>query len=446
MNTATEEFNASINIPVSMPATASYGRLQQQILGICSYSMMLIHSIGTTLATDKKKGMEERRNNGFHLPQDILYDILMRLPTKSLVRFKSVCEHWCHMISDSNFCQVHLQQCMSKVMIFSWKKGADRSNGCYSSYRLDETGLIATKLGSLPFLCRPLFFSVACCDSLVLVDQDKSSPITCLSVYDAITCHRRQLLPCLQSLDRYLVLVYDASTQKYKAVVLSTGQSPNLVHCYICSLDSENEESWRQSTPPLRQDVTLSKFSSVVVKGILYWTAERPHERPRLRNINEVFLIPRPCNINEVFVQPLNIATEEFMESVMVPRLPQHRYSIPNYHMKLLEIKESLCFAYQASPTELDIWILKESIWIKFHKLCFDSIINRPTDPTSLFAGHLFLPWLVVEGCNSKVGYMLIQHNANSLYWYNLDTNEMKRIAAIDESGGYVSQLSVIEN
>ncbi|KAJ0020277.1 hypothetical protein Pint_30956 [Pistacia integerrima] len=169
-----------------------------------------------------------------------------------------------------------------------------------------------------------MLFSVAFCDNLMLFDHDYSSLTIRLSVYDAITHHRRELLPllhtCQQCLGRYLVLIYDASSQKYKVVVLSfSGGLAHLDHCYICSLGSENEESWRQSTPPLLQRL-------------------------------------RPEEGYDVFVQPMNVGTEEFMANIPVPCPPQGSFPPPgNYKMKLLEMKESLCLANPTSPDELDI-------------------------------------------------------------------------------------------
>ncbi|KAJ0021030.1 hypothetical protein Pint_30941 [Pistacia integerrima] len=174
---------------------------------------------------------------------------------------------------------------------------------------------------------------------------------------------------------------------------------------------------------------------------MLYWIAERPGEG------------------YDVFVQPMNVATEEFMANIPVPCPPQDSFPPPgNYKMKLLEMKESLCLANPTSPDELDIWVLKlsdESIWIKLHKICLDSIVNRPTGLTSFFRG-VFLPWLVTESRNNKLGYMLVQHTAHSLHWYNMDSNEMKHIAMdtnqmkhvdpLGEPAGYLMQLSVIKN
>lgn len=43
------------------------------------------------------------------LPIDLIIQILSRLPSKSLVRFKSVCKSWCRLISSTHFMQLHFR-------------------------------------------------------------------------------------------------------------------------------------------------------------------------------------------------------------------------------------------------------------------------------------------------------------------------------------------------
>ncbi|KAL9411039.1 hypothetical protein AB3S75_044754 [Citrus x aurantiifolia] len=47
------------------------------------------------------------------LPQDIVADILSRLPVKSLLRFKCVSKPWFSLISDSQFAKTQLKQAKS---------------------------------------------------------------------------------------------------------------------------------------------------------------------------------------------------------------------------------------------------------------------------------------------------------------------------------------------
>ncbi|KAL4394740.1 hypothetical protein HN51_022636 [Arachis hypogaea] len=44
------------------------------------------------------------------LPQEVMVEIFLRLPVKSLLRFKCVCKHWLSLISDPNFAKHHFQR------------------------------------------------------------------------------------------------------------------------------------------------------------------------------------------------------------------------------------------------------------------------------------------------------------------------------------------------
>ncbi|XP_057427349.1 F-box/kelch-repeat protein At3g23880-like [Lotus japonicus] len=44
-----------------------------------------------------------------HLPQDLITEILLRLPVKSLIRFKAVCKFWRSLISDPLFANSHFE-------------------------------------------------------------------------------------------------------------------------------------------------------------------------------------------------------------------------------------------------------------------------------------------------------------------------------------------------
>lgn len=44
-----------------------------------------------------------------HLPEDLLVEVLLRLPVESLVRFKCVCKHWYALITSPSFVEMHFQ-------------------------------------------------------------------------------------------------------------------------------------------------------------------------------------------------------------------------------------------------------------------------------------------------------------------------------------------------
>ena len=54
---------------------------------------------------DKKR---QQSNTIKEFPDDIVVDILSRLPVKSLYRFKCLCKFWCNLMSDSHLVKLQL--------------------------------------------------------------------------------------------------------------------------------------------------------------------------------------------------------------------------------------------------------------------------------------------------------------------------------------------------
>lgn len=47
---------------------------------------------------------------GYDLPQEVVIEILLRLPVKSLMRFRCICKLWCSLTKDLSFITRHLKQ------------------------------------------------------------------------------------------------------------------------------------------------------------------------------------------------------------------------------------------------------------------------------------------------------------------------------------------------
>lgn len=63
--------------------------------------------------------------NGDSLPEEIVFDILTRLPVKSIYRFKCVCKSWLSTVSTSKFIDSHFDRYRShpKLLISIWTSG-----------------------------------------------------------------------------------------------------------------------------------------------------------------------------------------------------------------------------------------------------------------------------------------------------------------------------------
>ncbi|KAL2944900.1 hypothetical protein RDABS01_033247 [Bienertia sinuspersici] len=85
-------------------------------------------------------------DNGKHifLPEDLILEILVRLPVKSLIRFKSVCKEWKPIITDPNFAKSQLNhsktsKCMSSSFVII------RSDNSMFMLNLDLNNLASRK-------------------------------------------------------------------------------------------------------------------------------------------------------------------------------------------------------------------------------------------------------------------------------------------------------------
>ena len=59
-------------------------------------------------------GERRTQNNVVYLPEELIIEILLRLPVKSLLRFKRVCNSWLSLISDANW--------VMSIMFLVWRK------------------------------------------------------------------------------------------------------------------------------------------------------------------------------------------------------------------------------------------------------------------------------------------------------------------------------------
>ncbi|WRX22467.1 F-box domain - like 10 [Theobroma cacao] len=132
--------------------------------------------------------MEKTRTSLLLLPDEIVYDILSRLPAKSLQRFKLVSKPWGSLISDPNFAESHLH----------------RANTSHDKNML-RVGQLDLTMGSHPYFS---FYSM---------DSDGSN-------HDVVTLdyvfrdYHAQILGSCNAVDYEDYFLWNPSTGKYKRI------------------------------------------------------------------------------------------------------------------------------------------------------------------------------------------------------------------------------------
>ncbi|KAL3628804.1 hypothetical protein CASFOL_027850 [Castilleja foliolosa] len=99
--------------------------------------------------------------------EDLMLCVLARLPVKSICRFKSVCKHWNHLLSNQEFVKMQ------------FKLSSESKNQSFIIYRIDKNGRnhisvfnIESNEKKAKILDHPLNFTsiVGCCNGLVCIE------------------------------------------------------------------------------------------------------------------------------------------------------------------------------------------------------------------------------------------------------------------------------------
>ncbi|CAK9158274.1 unnamed protein product [Ilex paraguariensis] len=127
------------------------------------------------------KGEAGHRTGIMYLPEDVVVDILSRLPVKSLLRFECVSKQWRSSISDHQFAKFQLSRSLSLVKtghqkFLLYSSGYDKfylmhnsENPCEKAEDDDVVNIEKLELHSLPFDYENPPNTFRSCDGLLLV-------------------------------------------------------------------------------------------------------------------------------------------------------------------------------------------------------------------------------------------------------------------------------------
>ncbi|KAL7220571.1 hypothetical protein ACSBR2_013451 [Camellia fascicularis] len=309
--------------------------------------------------------MEATRSDSPILPQELIGEVLCRLPVKSLCRFKSVSHSWYSLISDPHFAQTHFTQTTNKM-----PNRLILISDFHTLFSVDYSAQIpvATELNfpSVDYESYDVWSGIlGSCNGLVLAlneyDFDKYllNPLTRESkkipespfAIDSVKAYN----PC--------GLGYDSTTDDYKVVMLSyygrgvdeesgaTTETNTIVSVY-----SLKSDSWRkiQGSSYLH---CAADPPGVYLNGCVHWLAQRGSDYFSVIVAfdfgNETFreFLPPPF-VNAVFLDEYNNAVSPWFYPAV----------LGGY----------LCF-----QDSTDVWVMKEyakkESWTKF-------TIGKPDD------------------------------------------------------------------
>ncbi|KNA04838.1 hypothetical protein SOVF_195960 [Spinacia oleracea] len=318
------------------------------------------------------------------IPVDVITDILLRLPAKSLLRFKSVCKLWYHIIEGTDFIKHHFQQ----------------SNNLHLVYRS-------------PVLYMSDFDSF---DNTIELDY----PFKNLSggVYVAGSCHG--LLCFAMFSDPFTVFLYNPTTQKHKTLpflprrpIFGRGNlgfgydhvSEDYKCVWIFQVKSVDEmgsfnsqvmvyslraDSWRRGAQDVPYYFDCHSGNNVDFDGILHWSIDDNR-------------VPLP-------IVTFNLSDESF-SSVPLPNFQTEMFT--GAHTGVLD--DCLCVMLNYFE-HYDVWIMKE--------------YGRPASWTKLFR---FPKQEMMEECSPLYFSMIkkqffVTFNFRHVASLDLETSEITKV------------------
>ncbi|KAL6656201.1 hypothetical protein ACP70R_007027 [Stipagrostis hirtigluma subsp. patula] len=70
------------------------------------------------MASDKITALQSAEKHATRIPPDVIEEILLRLPARSLLRLRIVCKQWCNMISNPRFIMEHAYRAPEHLLLY----------------------------------------------------------------------------------------------------------------------------------------------------------------------------------------------------------------------------------------------------------------------------------------------------------------------------------------
>ncbi|XVF83903.1 hypothetical protein PTKIN_Ptkin16aG0531400 [Pterospermum kingtungense] len=346
-------------------------------------------------------------------PGDILIEILLKLPVKSIIRFKSVAKTWDHMFQNPSFVSQHFsisQKKSKRLLVCNWEGDIDEGIKDIVMRLFVDEALVSHHncRQQLPphFAAMNVFFYICADNGMFCLLDGRSSMFT---LWNPATREFRNLPECNQ--------IFPPKTYRYLVPTLGFGLDPfSNDYKVVCVWDymykdtnitgrdytfyKMSTDSWRvlkEEEVPFSVDLIIRpSMSNACVNGVYYWLAFYRMPRPGRAMFvdNKVLAFHLGSEVFELIESPLS-ETSEILGQLL---LLHDRISICDTEYNNIHRRSN------------NVWVLNdEGQWTKVLKI----------EPVLEYR-KLFGFWK-----NSKV---LLESFSWELFVYDLESQEFKKL------------------
>ncbi|XP_058203836.1 F-box/kelch-repeat protein At3g23880-like [Rhododendron vialii] len=324
-----------------------------------------------------------------NLPYEINVEILLRLPIKSMLRFRCACKSWRSLISDPKIVKTHLSIVSSnssythhRLLLITNVPLCDIKSCSISSIMRHEQSDTAVGV-DYPFDPKGFWIEDSC-DGLVCVHTDKKT----IFLWNPSTKKSRKL-PSITIPDDWQPACgfgYDTSTDDYKVVLVFKGGSNRDYHRNKVAVYTLRADSWRRIADCPNSVIVAGKGK--FVSGALHWTV-------------------RGSSSDELIVS-LDLAKETYGE------VSQPDYNSNGGFLSTMDVLSGylcmLCRQWRNHGVHVDLWVMKEyGIRESWTKLVAIHDVTHP------LCGEYFTPKCILNNGDvlMVVGMRLVRYNPN---------------------------------
>ncbi|KAI3706074.1 hypothetical protein L1987_76327 [Smallanthus sonchifolius] len=199
-----------------------------------------------------------------HLPQDIVFDIFVRLPTKALLRLRCLSKHWNRLISDE-----FMKSRSRRMILLSFKPLHAIDNTVHSVVSLrshfknqenyDHHVIIVGTFNGIVFLvCKDMILYNPLTGAFKIVPDP---PFRSNYGFNDSYVHG---------------FCYGTTTDDLKIVRLTNGTGFYQAACFG-DVSSLKEGSWRTKSKTMVRNCLIKQYAGTFVNGFLYWIAISEH-------------------------------------------------------------------------------------------------------------------------------------------------------------------------
>ncbi|CAI8619571.1 unnamed protein product [Vicia faba] len=353
------------------------------------------HENGIVLTHPLSPSGDESRSD---LPEELIVEILLRLPVRSLVQFKCICKSWKTLISDPKFVKRHLQISSAEpnlIHLFFSQLSEPQKIVSYPLKPLFQNILPPVNSSGMMKM-KNQYWIIGSCNGLLCMYNRYHH---CVKLRNPSIMFKSNKSPRAVSFEWMNILYgfgFDRVNDKYKVLlVVRNKNDPNqiLTRVYTFGLDS-----WK--TIPNFQITPTGPFSLLgkFVSGNLNWIAKK-----RVVSVSSSQIV--------ILILSFDLEKETCKELL----LPQHDGD-KVYGHTLYVLSNCLGVCYETNKTHWVVWLMKEygvvESWTKFMIIPLDKFNKPPA---------IVIPVFVLE--NGAV--LLVNKYTSQFVLYDLNTGEL---------------------